>query len=184
MVRFTSICKPSFPFVTSLTYLSHSNPQISLYTALQGAGVTFISVGHRNSLRRFHTHILQFREPNRGSDTCTWTVQRLAESDSPSRRWSWDASLCQKSYCILSRVATFLLCGKGNFWIKCALMDGNCTLYITIGRSQCLPLFCPVGLSMSFNWFSPANLWCWWSCCNVRGLFWSIIFYFVTPRWG
>lgn len=86
MVRFTSICKPSCPFVTSLTYLSHSNLQISLYTALQGAGVTFISVGHRNSLRRFHTHILQFREPNRGSDTCTWTVQRLAESDSPSRR--------------------------------------------------------------------------------------------------
>jgi ABC-type uncharacterized transport system fused permease/ATPase subunit len=70
----------------SLTYLSHSNLQISLYTALQGAGVTFISVGHRNSLRRFHTHILQFREPNRGSDTCTWTVQRLAESDSPLRR--------------------------------------------------------------------------------------------------
>lgn len=84
--RFTSICKPSFPFVTLLTYLSHSNLQISLYTALQGAGVTFISVGHRNSLRRFHTHILQFKAPNRGSDTCTWTVQRLAESESPSRR--------------------------------------------------------------------------------------------------
>jgi ABC-type uncharacterized transport system fused permease/ATPase subunit len=61
------------------------NVQVSLYTAVQEVGVTFVSVGHRSSLRRFHKNILQFEEA-KGSSGTTWTLSRLAEADSSPRR--------------------------------------------------------------------------------------------------
>lgn len=68
-----------------LTEWNCDNLQISLYTAIQEVGVTFISVGHRSSLRRFHKNILQFEEAKESSGT-TWTLSKLPEADSPSRR--------------------------------------------------------------------------------------------------
>jgi ABC-type uncharacterized transport system fused permease/ATPase subunit len=49
--------------------------QALLYEQIRTAGVTYISVGHRNTLRSFHTNILQFNDSNGDS---TWTLGPLS----------------------------------------------------------------------------------------------------------
>lgn len=79
------LSRPQLALMDESTSALDENNEISLYTAIQEVGVTFISVGHRSSLRRFHKNILQFEEAKESSGT-TWTLSKLPEADSPSRR--------------------------------------------------------------------------------------------------
>lgn len=77
------LSRPQLALMDESTSALDEGNEVSLYKAVQEVGVTFISVGHRSSLRRFHKNILQFEEA-KGSNGTTWTLSRLADS-SPGR---------------------------------------------------------------------------------------------------
>lgn len=79
------LSRPQLALMDESTSALDENNEVSLYTAVQEAGITIVSVGHRSSLRRFHKNILQFEEAQ-GSSGTTWTLSRLAEADSSSTR--------------------------------------------------------------------------------------------------
>ncbi|XP_024378905.1 ABC transporter D family member 2, chloroplastic [Physcomitrium patens] len=74
------LSRPQLALMDESTSALDEKNEVSLYAAVQEAGITVVSVGHRNTLRRFHKIILQFEESS-GSSGREWTISRIANAD-------------------------------------------------------------------------------------------------------
>lgn len=52
--------RPKFAVLDECTSAVSADGEVTLYEALQGAGITFLSIAHRPALRRFHSFIVHF----------------------------------------------------------------------------------------------------------------------------
>jgi ABC-type uncharacterized transport system fused permease/ATPase subunit len=69
------LSRPALVLMDESTSALDEYNEALLYEQIRTAGVTYISVGHRNTLRSFHTNILQFNDSNGDS---TWTLGPLS----------------------------------------------------------------------------------------------------------
>ncbi|CAK9264710.1 unnamed protein product [Sphagnum jensenii] len=69
------LSRPALVLMDESTSALDEYNEVLLYEQIRTAGVTYISVGHRNTLRSFHTNILQFNDSNGDS---TWTLGPLS----------------------------------------------------------------------------------------------------------
>jgi len=55
------LAKPAVAFLDEATSALDVANEWRLYTALQARGTTYVSVGHKDALRRYHSHVLELR---------------------------------------------------------------------------------------------------------------------------
>lgn len=70
--------RPAMAFLDEATSAVDSDMEELLYSAAVSAGVTVVSVGHRDSLRAFHQDLLNLKGDG------TWTLEPILDSSQPS----------------------------------------------------------------------------------------------------
>ncbi|CAK9219896.1 unnamed protein product [Sphagnum troendelagicum] len=75
------LSRPQLALMDESTSALDEDNEAHLYKELKGAGVTYISVGHRSSLLQFHANVLQFQRVRGNDSGCTWTVKPLPQLD-------------------------------------------------------------------------------------------------------
>ncbi len=75
------LLKPRLVLMDEATSALDIGNEEILYRAIAGAGVTFVSVGHRPTLAEFHQRVLRLNPTSGGLDveqSATWEVQATA----------------------------------------------------------------------------------------------------------
>ncbi|GFR42440.1 hypothetical protein Agub_g3347, partial [Astrephomene gubernaculifera] len=81
------LARPQLALLDEATSALDQDTEAKLYRALQQSGITYVSVGHRSSLREYHTTLLLLRNEGgsssggEGSSGATWEVRQLAAGD-------------------------------------------------------------------------------------------------------
>ena len=65
--------RPTLAFLDEATSALSTDIEDHLYSRCQSLGITFVSVGHRENLRRFHSHVLKIGEDEEGG----WTLEEI-----------------------------------------------------------------------------------------------------------
>lgn len=123
--------------------------QARLYQLIEAAGITYISIGHRSTLYKYHKKVLHISTANTTSNQRNWSFKNVGEDSiydfSKQQLWANNFSFSTWYYCLDAYSHRSPDCSLSNFskissWL-CCMVNGlhmECRQILRITPHECL----------------------------------------------